>query len=279
LGLEPPKPPNRILTDLDAPVPFEGPSARDLPDFAKKADDLEAIKKAVDDAAAVSGGLWLSYLFVVFYILVTTASVTDGDIFLENPIKLAILTVNLGVSLPGYFFLAPIVFVIVHAYTLVYFVMLGEKSKWFNRVLRAQIPDTTSDAVKYRAIRESLERQLASNIFVQMLAGPPELRGGPFGWLLRLIATVTLVVAPVLLLMLIQIRFLPYHSTLHLDAAFGPRRGPIAHLVALAQASFRTRGRNWPPNWALGMVRNCMQRCVRVCDSNFPRRAARKPFG
>jgi uncharacterized protein YjbI with pentapeptide repeats len=214
LRLEPPKPEEvaPATTTPDAPAPSEPAKAGGLPDFAKKADDLDAIKKAVDDAAAVAGPLWLSYLFVVFYILVTTASVTDTDIFLENPIKLAILTVNLGVSLPGYFFLAPIVFLILHAYTLVYFVMLGEKSKWFNRVLHAQIPDATSEAVKNRAIRESLERQLASNIFVQLLAGPPELRRGPFGWLLQLIATVTLVVAPVLLLTLIQIRFLPYHS-------------------------------------------------------------------
>lgn len=112
--------------------------AGDLPEFAKKADDLEAIKKAVDDAAAVSGGIWLSYLFVLFYILATTGSVTDTDIFLENPLKLAIFTVNLGVSLLGFFFLSPIVFIVFHAYTLVYFVMLGDKSKWFNSVLHAR---------------------------------------------------------------------------------------------------------------------------------------------
>jgi hypothetical protein len=40
-----------------APVPAA--STPDLPDYANKADDLEAIKKAVDDAASVGGGLWL----------------------------------------------------------------------------------------------------------------------------------------------------------------------------------------------------------------------------
>lgn len=38
-----------------APAPSLLPP--DLPDFAKKADDLEAIKKAVDDDASVGGGL------------------------------------------------------------------------------------------------------------------------------------------------------------------------------------------------------------------------------
>jgi hypothetical protein len=53
---------------------------------------------------------------------------------------------------------------------------------------------------------------LPSNVFVQILAGPPELRGGIFGFMLKLIALVTLVVFPVLLLLLLQIQFLPFHD-------------------------------------------------------------------
>ena len=34
-----------------------------------KADDLEVIKKAIDDAAGVSGGLWLSYVSILLSIL------------------------------------------------------------------------------------------------------------------------------------------------------------------------------------------------------------------
>ena len=56
--------------------------------IAEKADDLEAIKKAVDDAAAVGGGLWLSYLFVLFYLAVAAGAVTHADLFFENPVKL-----------------------------------------------------------------------------------------------------------------------------------------------------------------------------------------------
>jgi hypothetical protein len=36
------------------------PAARELPKIAEKADDLGAIKQAVDDAAAVGGALWFS---------------------------------------------------------------------------------------------------------------------------------------------------------------------------------------------------------------------------
>ena len=64
-----------------------------------------------------------------------------------------------------------------------------------------------------RRIRAGLRRQLPSNIFVQFLAGPLDIRESAFGWLLQAIAWVTLVIAPVLLLLLIQTQFLPFHSS------------------------------------------------------------------
>ena len=48
-------------------------------------------------------------------------------------------------------------------------------------------------------------------VFVQFLAGPPESRHGLLAWLLRSIATLTLGIAPVLLLLFVQVQFLPYH--------------------------------------------------------------------
>jgi hypothetical protein len=69
--------------------------------FAAKADDLEAIRDAVVDAASVSGGLWISYLFVLFYLLIAAGGVTHKDLFLENPVKLPFLNVDL--PLQGFF--------------------------------------------------------------------------------------------------------------------------------------------------------------------------------
>ena len=63
-----------------------------------------------------------------------------------------------------------------------------------------------------KAKRDGLRRQLPSNIFVQFLAGPSDLRESYFGWLLQGFAWITLVVGPVLLLLLTQIRFLPFHN-------------------------------------------------------------------
>jgi hypothetical protein len=208
VGLETSAPPNgRPATDGGEAARAEGlaappqpgaepaappSSARELPKIAEKADDLEAIKQAVDDAAAVGGGLWLSYLFVLFYLAVAAGAVTHADLFFENPVKLPFL--NIELPLLAFFFLAPILFLVVHAYTLVHLVMLTDKAKRFDTVLRDQIGDENA------AVRDSLRRQLPSNIFIQFLAGPRDVRESAFGWLLRAIAWVTLVIAPVLLL-------------------------------------------------------------------------------
>jgi hypothetical protein len=57
--------------------------------ICQKADDLESIRGAVDDAAAVGGALWFSYMFVLFYLAVATGPGGDARrSFLENPFKL-----------------------------------------------------------------------------------------------------------------------------------------------------------------------------------------------
>lgn len=201
-----------MVDDQKPPIEPEPPRARrrktppaaKLPPIAERADDLEAIKKAVEDAAAVSGGLWLSYLFVLLYIAVAAGAVTHADLLLETPVKLPFLN-DISLPLKAFFFLAPFLFLIIHAYTLAHFVLLADKVRRFHDELHKQI-DKAED------IREALRRQLPSNIFVQFLAGPKDIRVGGPGWLLKLTAWTTLVFGPILLLLLLQIQFLPYHD-------------------------------------------------------------------
>jgi uncharacterized protein YjbI with pentapeptide repeats len=214
--------PERASSPIETPVPeiLETPSAlstptSDLPPIAEDADDLRMIKQAVGDAASIGGALWLSYLFVLFYFAVATGAVTHADLFLENPVKLPFL--NIELPLLGFFVLAPILFVGVHAYALVHLVMLTDKAKRFHQALYDQIGDkngqSEQEAKKRSLIRDGLRRQLPSNIFIQFLAGPLDRREGLFGWLLITVAWITLVIAPVLLLLLMQVQFLPFHSS------------------------------------------------------------------
>ncbi len=186
-----------------APEPGEAGKAAPAPDApAQTSPALEAARKSVEDAATISGGLWLSYLFALFYFGVAAGGVTHKDLLLENAVKLPFLNVEL--PLVAFFFLAPILFFIVHAYTLVHFVMLAAKVGAYDKALRGEFGDTDKQ-------QDADRRRLPSNIFVQFLAGPHEICHGGLGWILLAIAWISLVIGPVLLLLLIQAQFLPYH--------------------------------------------------------------------
>ena len=139
----------------------------------------------------------------MFYIGIAAGAVTHKDLLLESPVKLPFLS-DVPLPLIAFFFLAPIVFIVSHAYTLVYFVMLAAKGGAYDAELRAQLCDAPE-------MRDAFRRQLPSNVFVQFLAGPEDIREGLLGLLLKAVAWVSLVIGPVLLLLLIQVRFLPYH--------------------------------------------------------------------
>jgi Pentapeptide repeats (8 copies) len=113
---------------------------------------------------------------------------------------------NVELPLVAFFALAPILFIIAHAYTLMHFVMLAAKVGTYDTELREKLSGKEADAA-----RLGLRRQLPSNIFVQFLAGPSDIREGGLGWLLKAVAWISLVIGPVLLLLLLQIQFLPYH--------------------------------------------------------------------
>ena len=61
----------------------------------RRGQTISKLRSAVIDAAGVSFGLWVSYLFVLFYLLVAAGGVTHRDLFLENPVRLPFLNVDL----------------------------------------------------------------------------------------------------------------------------------------------------------------------------------------
>jgi len=162
----------------------EFPSHHTEPALAAKATDLDALRTAVVDAAGVGYGLWFSYLFVLFYFAIAAGAVTHRDLLLESPIKLPFLNVEL--PLKAFFILGPLVFLVVHAYVLLHFLL---KVGAFHVQLEKQIPEDDEK-------RAQLRRQLPSNIFVQFLAGPREVREGVVGFLLKSVASISLVAGP-----------------------------------------------------------------------------------
>lgn len=106
---------------------------------AGKTKDLSALRDAVVDAASVGAGLWFSYVFALLYFLIAVGNITRRDLFLESPVKLPFLNVDL--PLLGFFWLGPTIFLIVHTYVLLHFVLLAGKVGDFDTELQTQIAD------------------------------------------------------------------------------------------------------------------------------------------
>ncbi|HEX3522997.1 MAG TPA: hypothetical protein VHT52_13025 [Stellaceae bacterium] len=128
------------------------PKKTEATPFVAKAKDLGALRDAVVDATSVSAGLWISYLFALFYFAIAAGAVTHRDLLLESPVKLPFLNVEL--PLKAFFILAPLVFLILHAYVLLHFVLLAGKIGAFHLELQGRSPATMHRrgcAANYRA--------------------------------------------------------------------------------------------------------------------------------
>lgn len=178
------------------------PSKSDAPEPPSKSKDLDTVRTSVADTAGVVAGVWLSYIFVLLYLFVAAAGVTHRSLFFESLVKLPFL--NIELPLRGFFWFGPAMFLVVHLYVLLHLALLSNKVCAYERTLREQVPDEEDRAAQ--------RHDLAGNFFVQLLAGPDEVRTGLMGFLLRLVTWITVVLGPVALLVFFQIQFLPYHN-------------------------------------------------------------------
>jgi hypothetical protein len=76
--------------------------------------DVKELQSAVNDSATRVSALWISFLIFALYLLIAATTVTQRQLLLADPIKLPVL--NIDLPLWGFFFLAPILFVILHIY-------------------------------------------------------------------------------------------------------------------------------------------------------------------
>ena len=110
----------------------------------------------------------------------------------------------LGVDLPlkAFYLFAPPLFLLLHFYVLMQFYLLTRMLRQFDSVLRA-VP------TMFKADRSLVLAQLDSFVLTRMLLGGPD-RFLPRQFLAATV-WVTLLLGPVVLLLFVQLRFLPYH--------------------------------------------------------------------
>jgi uncharacterized protein YjbI with pentapeptide repeats len=168
--------------------------------------DVAALEKSLNDSATRVSTIWASFLIFSLYLLTAATTVTHRQLFLAEPVKLPVL--NIDLPLWGFFFLAPILFVILHTYVLIQVILLSRTAAAYNSAL-AKIAERDNLTSEENA---SLRQRLANTLFAQIFAGSPREREGAFGWLLRAMAWLTLAISPILILLTFQFTFLPYHS-------------------------------------------------------------------
>ncbi len=95
--------------------------------MAIDATDLGALEKALNDAAGKASVLWTTFVTFELYLAIAFGSVKHRDLFLENPVKLPILNVDL--PLVAFFVVAPVMFVIFHFYIFLQIYALAKKAR------------------------------------------------------------------------------------------------------------------------------------------------------
>jgi uncharacterized protein YjbI with pentapeptide repeats len=164
--------------------------------------DVEALGDAVNDSASRVSTIWVTFLIFSLYMLVAAGTVTQRQLFLDEPTTLPVL--NIDLPLWWFFMLAPVLFVILHVYVLLQVLLLGRTAVAYNAAV-TRFGLSPEENV-------SLRQRLTNTLFAQILAGSPREREGFVGALLKIIVWITLAAAPILIVVAIQFRFLPYHS-------------------------------------------------------------------
>jgi uncharacterized protein YjbI with pentapeptide repeats len=164
--------------------------------------DVEALEKSLNDSATRVSTIWVSFLIFALYLLIAATTVDHRQLLLAEPVRLPVL--NIDLPLWGFFFLAPILFVIFHLYVLLQVLLLGRTATAYNGAIDRAVKPPFSNA--------TVRQRLANTLFAQIFAGSPEEREGWLGSLLHAMAWITLAIAPVLILLTFQFAFLSYHS-------------------------------------------------------------------
>jgi uncharacterized protein YjbI with pentapeptide repeats len=165
--------------------------------------EAEALAAALNHSAERVQTLWFSFLTFMLYLAVATGTTTHRMLFLESPLTLPVL--NIPLPLLGFYILTPIIFVVFHFYMLLNLVLLARTAKSFEGALVRAFPEDGEP-------RETFRMRIENTLFVQLLVGGKLEREGINAKLLSWMALITLALAPVALLLFLEIKFLPYHS-------------------------------------------------------------------
>lgn len=159
-----------------------------------------SLLEAVNNSSDMAHTSWLILIAIMSYLLVAVAGVTHKDLLLSSDLQLPILQVK--IDLTRFFLFAPIVLTLFHLGVVSQLVMLARKTLEFDQSIRMlEVTDKRT---------HPLRLELHNFFFVQAIAGPE--RSRILSLFLHGMAWLTLAILPVILLLYVQVAFLPYHD-------------------------------------------------------------------
>src|SRR5215469_16750460 len=122
--------------------------------------DVAALERSLNDSATRVSTIWVSYLIFGLYLLIATGTATHRQLFLEEPLKLPAL--NIDLPLYWFFVLAPILFVLLHLYVLLQVLLLGRTAAAYNETVNRVVASAPENAL--------MRQRLANTLFAQIFA-------------------------------------------------------------------------------------------------------------
>jgi uncharacterized protein YjbI with pentapeptide repeats len=159
-----------------------------------------SLLEAVNNSSDTSHTGWLIFIAIMAYVMIAVAGVTHKDLLLETPVTLPILQVSIPQT--QFFQFAPVLVVLFHLGLVAQLALLARKTLEFDAAVRSLEPTDRRT--------HPLRLELHNFFFVQAIAGPH--RSAVMSAFLHAMSWLTLVVLPVILLLFVQIKFLPYHD-------------------------------------------------------------------
>lgn len=186
----------------ETPPAIENSKAELVSKVRQQGSDPAIVKKALEDSTNLARNLWISFLVFGTYLVITFGGTTHRQLFYEEPIVLPVL--NAKLPLLTFYWVAPIMFVIYHLYLLLSLKLLADQVKHYVNLLK--------ESGLSEEQLEDARLQLSNFPPVQMIAGTEEQQKSWSGWLIDFTVFTTVALGPIMLLLLAQLMFLPYHS-------------------------------------------------------------------
>jgi len=224
-------------------MPLESKRPPDVPHPALGPEGLNKLEDSLNTLSRQAAAQSFSYLLLWFYFMFTVVNVTDLDLLLENPIKLPVF--NLEIGLKAFFIGAPVLFWLVQLYMVRNVSLIADAAQCYLEMVARQVGEVPLAGERSTFLRVMSQR-LDGFVVTRQATRFDRLADGPRLSILSrslttLAAAATLVVMPLALYFGFELSFLGYQD----EFITWWHRGWLFAGLLLSAAGARRAGLTW----------------------------------